>query len=879
MIRPVLAKFSIVSLILALSLPVGCGAGSTASSSGGGGGGTPTSSGDLITTFGDIGFILNNPEKGDYVVNDVVLSNDGTHLFLIGTSTMGALTTGRVEKRSLSTGDLDTSFDTDGIYTSAATGNNTQFNAGTIGWQLESSVNVYYLFVAGAEKTANNGLQWWVEKIRVDTGALDSNFGQVTAGVYKADFGAGTYDDIIYDVIFDPVYKKIFLAGTDASGTGGTSDWVIEKVDAEDGSNNLSVTSASTHDGEPVALIFSDPDLWVLGTNRNDGAALGEWRLEKRLNTSSLALDGTWPNVSTGPGYVTTNIGGGDNVAAAMVKDSVGNFYLLGTDGNTGGGAWRIEKWDSQGSQDPIFGSVTINPSSGADTPHDLIYDAASNALFLVGMDNSPTGSDFQWRIEKRVTTNGKLFNGTDASPAFDTDGILTINPSTGNDSAMAIVQTSGGILVAGTDETHGSGNQRLRMEKRSSTDGSAVTDFGTPGIASSNPTGTLDDSVHAVAGDGTNYSYSVGSDSQNGATDQHWRIEKRLLSTGELVSGFPTGGNGIITEGFSSTAANDIAYGVAIDGQQAYVVGTRGVGVTGGTSWMIQPYRLTDGSTAAFNITTDATLDPTTSDDKAYGVAVDATNLYTVGSKGGISGGWEIQARVVSNGSGVWTVNSGAQNDVAYAVALDTNYLYVVGLDADGGTGSNGQWEIQKRDKTNGALESVTFSPGGTPAGTIQSDPSSGVDEPRAVVVDTTNGILYVGGYDADASGSSGGRWRIEAYSSSTGAPVSAFGGSGSVSVNPGSGVDRLYGMLLDSGYLFITGSSDEGGSAEGWSTVKIDASTGSLDTSFGTSGFVSSSTGSGARGIVTDSTGNVVLVGDDTTGGTHWRFEKRMK
>ena len=143
MTRSILAKLSLVSLVLALSLPVGCGAGSDSDGGGGGGGGGGGSAtGSLVATFGDLAFVLGNPTSSTFSVNDVVLANSGTEVFLVGTEGTGGSLKGRIEKRSLSTGALVTSFDTDGIITTSFN-DTTEYNAAVIG--------PTYIFIVGSD--------------------------------------------------------------------------------------------------------------------------------------------------------------------------------------------------------------------------------------------------------------------------------------------------------------------------------------------------------------------------------------------------------------------------------------------------------------------------------------------------------------------------------------------------------------------------------------------------------------------------------------------------------------------------------------------------------------------------------------------------------
>ena len=95
-----------------------------------------------------------------------------------------------------------------------------------------------------------------------------------------------------------------------------------------------------------------------------------------------------------------------------------------------------------------------------------------------------------------------------------------------------------------------------------------------------SNPS-TGDDAAYSIARDST-YMYVVGEDSSTG--NYQWRIEKRNLSDGQLVTGFGT--NGVVTS--NPSTGNDLAYSITIDSTYMYVVGADG-GVNGDASGILR--------------------------------------------------------------------------------------------------------------------------------------------------------------------------------------------------------------------------------------------------------------------------------------------------
>ena len=72
---------------------------------------------------------------------------------------------------------------------------------------------------------------------------------------------------------------------------------------------------------------------------------------------------------------------------------------------------------------------------------------------------------------------------------------------------------------------------RRWRIEKRDIIDGSLVSAFGTSGVLISNPSGNQDE-LYSLSIDANNI-YATGADSTNGISNARWRIEKRDIVDG----------------------------------------------------------------------------------------------------------------------------------------------------------------------------------------------------------------------------------------------------------------------------------------------------------------------------------------------------------
>ncbi|MEQ9364378.1 MAG: hypothetical protein RIF32_09055 [Leptospirales bacterium] len=179
------------------------------------------------------------------------------------------------------------------------------------------------------------------------------------------------------------------------------------------------------------------------------------------------------------------------------------------------------------------------------------------------------------------------------AEPSFE---IVSIPNPGGADGAQTIVTDYDSIYIGGY-QTMTPGDAAWRIEKRSRITGLLDTAFGTGGAILSNP-GAQFDLINKMAIDATGL-YVVGQDRSPGATNAQWRIEKRDRTTGALIPAFGVGG--IVTEDIS--VRDDVPNGVAVDDSGLYIVGSRSVGV-GNSEWRLEKRDLSTGNLiAAFGV------------------------------------------------------------------------------------------------------------------------------------------------------------------------------------------------------------------------------------------------------------------------------------
>jgi hypothetical protein len=266
----------------------------------------------------------------------------------------------------------------------------------------------------------------------------------------------------------------------------------------------------------------------------------------------------------------------------------------------------------------------TSNPSARTDEAIAVVLDAT--AVYVVGYDETQGADDFQWRIEKINQSDGSLVT------SFGTGGVATSNPSIDYDEPTAAAVDGSALYVVGFDESQGLGQRQWRIEKRSLADGSLVSAFGTGGVVVSDP-GGWGGQANAIVLDATAM-YVVGVDGSLGF-DWQWRIEKRSLTDGSLISGFGTGG-ALVT---NPDTARDEPLAVVRDTTHLFVAGQQEIAGPD-TQWRLEKRLLTDGSLdGSFGAGGVITSNPSSRfGERATGIAIGATDMIVCGNDESIS-------------------------------------------------------------------------------------------------------------------------------------------------------------------------------------------------------------------------------------------------
>jgi hypothetical protein len=395
------------------------------------------------------------------------VASDGVSLYTVGfegfdfTTTSGADSTWRIEKRTLATGALVPLFGVGGAVSE---------NPGP-GLDVPFTVILdgAYLFVIGAQETVRGGqvFDLRVEKRRVSDGALVPTFGvggvltlpHIVQGMDVGIVGGLDGIPVPWTAAVDGSF--LYLAGA-APTTPTDLEWRIEKRDKLTGGSITSFGKAGVIEENPTpavdgcfGMVIDASSMWLVGGDSLDPSAAsnGQIRIEKR----SL-LDGSPVNAFGAAGIVSVPPGPGDDLAEDVVTDGTWLYVYSRVETGLSSGLFsrRLEKRslvDGSLGAGPVFSAGT--DPSGALPFHHLALDGTS--LFVIAADGSSASA---WSLQKRQTSDLSLIAG------FGTGGVVTINPVAGGyHRPLGVVASGGVVVVAGMASS--SGDDRWRIEAR----------------------------------------------------------------------------------------------------------------------------------------------------------------------------------------------------------------------------------------------------------------------------------------------------------------------------------------------------------------------------------------------------------------------------
>ncbi|MFA7309014.1 MAG: hypothetical protein WC045_02990 [Patescibacteria group bacterium] len=419
-------------------------------------------------------------------------------------------------------------------------------------------------------------------------------------------------------------------------------------------STNAGVATANPSASDEFVRDMKADSQYLYAVGHDTSPGNNQWRIEKRYITN-YDYDTSFGT----SGVMANNPSSGDDRALELDIDTT-SMYIAGYDVTPGNARWRIEKRSkSTGFTDFGFGTlgvITTDVSGGDDYARSITAD--SSYIYIAGVD--ATSSNNRWRIEKRNKSNGTLVSG------FGTSGVVTNNPSAGDDQPLSIVVSGSYIYTAGYDSTPG--NKQIRIEKRLTSTGALDTGFGVSGVVTSNP-GSGDDVINKVKTDGT-YLYVAGYDSSVGAANLQWRFEKRNVSDGSLVGAF--GSSGVATS--NPTSSNDELYDFDYDGTYIYLGGSDAIS-GGDYEWRIEKRSISTGSLdGSFGISGVITSNPGSGLDRIRAVKLSSTSILT-GGAGTNSTNLEWRFEKRSSTGGALAKVLAAQNTAATLTTINDTF------------------------------------------------------------------------------------------------------------------------------------------------------------------------------------------------------------
>jgi uncharacterized delta-60 repeat protein len=322
-------------------------------------------------------------------------------------------------------GDLDTSFDNDGIQTTSI--GSVQDIAYSVVMQSDGKI------VAAGYSDNGSNVDFAVVRYNTD-GSLDTTFG--TAGKVRTAIGSGS--DVANSVVMQSD-GKIVAAGY--SYNGSNVDFAVVRYNT-DGSLDTSfdldgiVTTAvgSSNDTGRSVVVQSDGKIIVVGSSEN---LTGIEFAVVRYNTNG-SLDTSFDT----DGKATTAVGSSQDQARSVVLQSDGKIVAAGFSANGSNFDFAVVRYNTNGSLDTSFdtdGKVTTDVGLALDISNSVVMQS-DGKIVAAGYSRNGSNDDF---AVVRYDSNGSL------DTTFSGDGIVTTAVGAGNDRGYSVAMQSDGKIVA----------------------------------------------------------------------------------------------------------------------------------------------------------------------------------------------------------------------------------------------------------------------------------------------------------------------------------------------------------------------------------------------------------------------------------------------
>jgi len=512
-----------------------------------------------------------------------------------------------IPSASAADGDLDTTFDTDGIVTTRTGIGHTYQFVRSIALQSDGKI-----VATGYSEISGNGYDFAIVRYNAN-GTLDTTFGGGD-GIVTTDFGNSDNAALSMALQSD---GKIVVAGYSINA-GTNFDIAVGRYNADGtpdtsfGTGGLVMTDFGNSDNAVVSVVLqSDGKIVAAGYSITGGSqdfAVVRYNTDGTLDTS----------FGGGDGIVTTDFGTSTDYASSIALQSDGKIVVAGNASISGHSDFAVVRYNANGTPDTSFsgdGKVTTNINS-RDSDAGSMALQSDGKIVVAGGTSSITGPyDFSL-----VRYNA------DGTPdrSFGTDGIVITALSVGYDYAIAMtLQNDGKIVATGVSNISGVSNVALL---RYNANGTLDTSFSGDGIVTTQ-IGNLDSFASAIALQSDGKIVAAGAASISNNYDFEFAVV-RYLTSGSTAPAAPTlnsvtAGDRRVTVSFTAGANNGAAitdYEYSLNGGAYTSAGTTTspftiTGLSGRTAYSVtikarNSAGLSIASSALSATTTDASRD-----------------------------------------------------------------------------------------------------------------------------------------------------------------------------------------------------------------------------------------------------------------------------
>jgi len=670
-------------------------------------------------------------------------------------------------------------------------------------------------------------------------GPLDTSFG--SGGKVTTDFGSS--NDWGWSVAIQSD-GRIVVAGYSSNDFALARYNSNGSLDSSFGSGGKITTDfRSSYDyGRSVAL-QSDGKIVVAGYTYNGS----NYDFALVRYNSNGSLDSSFGS----GGKVTSAIGSSDDYGMSVALQSDGKIVVAGyTYSGSNSYDFALVRYSSNGSLDSSFGSGgEVTSAIGSSDDYGMSVTIQSDGKIMVA-GYTYNGSNYYYDFALvRYSSNGSLDTSFGSSGRTTTD----FSSSSGDYGQSVSIQSDGKIVVAGY--TYNGSKYDFGLARYDSS-GSLDSSFGSGGkvvvaIGSSDDCGMSvaiqSDGKIAVAG----YTYNAGNNDF---------ALVRYNSNGSLDSSFCSGGRVTTAIGFS-----DYGQSVAIQSDGKIVLAGY---IWNGSNYgfALVRYNSSGSLDSSFGSGGKVTSAIGSSNDCCMSVAIQSNGKIAVAGYTYNGSNWDFAlVRYNSNGSldtsfgsgGKVTTDFGSTHDYGNSVAIQSDGKIVVGGYTN--NGSFGGFALV-RYNSDGSLD-TSFGSAGKVTG------PSGYGSSVAIEPD---GKIVLGGYAWNGDG-----FALVRYNSS-GSLDASFGSDGEVTTAIGSSDDEGNSVAVQSDGKIVVAGYTYNGSNYDFALVRYN-SNGSLDSSFGSGGKVTSAIGSSddyGRSMALQSDGKIVVAGYTYNGSNSYDF-----